>query len=329
MDKNLVRTDNIFFSIIIPTYNRSSFVVKMIDSFLKQTYPHFELIIVDDGSNDDTKAVIENINDSRIKYFWKENGERGSARNFGAKLAKGNYINYFDSDDIAYPNHLEMAQEAIMHFKDPLVFHLGYEMRNENNGLIYRHKPITGSANEKILKVNYINPNPLFVHRDTLGSVSYNSDQGISGTEDWLYHLQLIARYTLLAYDKTITNCMVLHANRSMNIYNGDAVLRRNSLLLKYLNEDSVFINKYGSKITGIAAEMHGLAALHYVLEHKRIRSLKEFYISLKLSPPLILKKRTLAILKYLILGISKADEFKTSDHNAIKNIEFFESNGN
>ena len=329
MDKNLVNSSIIFFSIVIPTYNRSSFVVKMVDSFLKQSYPHFELIIVDDGSNDNTKAVIENINDSRIKYFWKENEERGSARNFGAKLAKGDYINYFDSDDVAYPNHLEMAVEAIRHFKNPLVFHLGYEMRNENNGLIYRHKPITGSANEKILKVNYINPNPLFVHRDTLGIVCYNSDQGISGTEDWLYHLQLIARYTLLAYDKTVTNCMVLHANRSMNIYSGDAVLRRNSLLLKYLNEDSVFINKYGSKITGIAAEMHGLAALHYVLEHKRIRSLREFYISLKLSPALILKKRTLAILKYLILGVRKADEFKTNDHNAIKNIDFLESNGN
>lgn len=325
MDKSLVNNDDIFFSIVIPTYNRSYFVLKIVESFQKQSYSNFELIIIDDGSTDNTRAIIESINDSRIKYFWKENGERGSARNYGAKLATGNYINYFDSDDIAYSNHLEKAVEAIKQLKYPMMFHLGYEMRNENKELIYRHKAINGSANERILKVNYINPNPLFVHRDTLSNVTYNCDPKISGTEDWLYHLQLIARYTLLAYDNTVTNCMILHAKRSMNIYSGDAVLQRNALLLKYLNEDVVFKNKYGNKLTGISAEMHGLAALHYVLERKRIKTFKEFYKSLKLRPNLILKKRTLAIVKYLILGIGKADNLKTNDHNSIKNIEFLD----
>lgn len=325
MDKNLERNGDIFFSIVVPTYNRSSFVGKIVESFQKQSYTNFELIIVDDGSSDNTRTVIESINDSRVKYFWKKNGERGSARNFGAKLAKGDYINYFDSDDIAYPNHLEKAVEGIKHLAYPMLLHLGYEMRNEKSELIYRHKAIKGNANERILKVNYINPNPLFVHRDTLRKVTYNCDQRISGTEDWLYHLQLIARYPLLAYDNTVTNCMILHANRSMNIYSGDAVLQRNTLLLRYLNQDVIFKSKYGNKFTGIAAEMHGLAALHFVLERKRIKALKEFYKSLRMRPALMLKKRTLAILKYLLLGIGKSDNFKTNDHNAIKNIEFLD----
>lgn len=329
MDQNLVQNDHIFFSIIIPTYNRAAFVVKMVESFQRQSYQHFELVIVDDGSTDNTRAIIEKLNDERIRYFWKEKGERGSARNFGAKLAKGDYINYFDSDDIAYDNHLETAVEGIKHFKYPMLIHLGYEMRNEKNDLIYRHKPIMDNANEKILKVNYINPNPLFVHRNTLNTVSYNCDQKISGTEDWLYHLQLIARYNLFAYDTVVTNCMILHANRSMNVYSGDAVLQRNDLLIGYLKKDEVFKNKYSDKFTGIAAEMHGLAALHYVLERKRRNALTEFYNSLKLKPTLILKKRTLAIVKYLIIGIGKRDNFNTNDHNAIKNIEFLDKERN
>src|SRR5688500_3798223 len=96
----------ILFSIVIPTYNRSVFIKKIVDCFINQSYSNFELIVVDDGSTDDTGKVLENITDSRIRYYWKENGERGAARKFGALMSKGDYINYFDCDDIAYSNHL-------------------------------------------------------------------------------------------------------------------------------------------------------------------------------------------------------------------------------
>ena len=131
MDKNLDDNNKILFSIIIPTYNRSAFILKIIDSFLKQSYPYFELIIVDDGSNDNTAEVTGTIKDERVKYFCKENGERGAARNFGAKQATGDYINYFDSDDLAYPNHLEVACAAARKLEKPMQFHVGYEMKNE------------------------------------------------------------------------------------------------------------------------------------------------------------------------------------------------------
>ena len=306
MESNLIIKEDIFFSVIIPTYNRSPFVKKIVESFQKQTYPNFELIIVDDGSVDNTRTIIENIEDSRIKYFWKENGERGSARNFGAKQAKGNYLNYFDSDDIAYPNHLEKAVEGINLFNNPMLLHLGYEMRNENNGLLFRHKAINNNANERILKVNYINPNSLFIHSSTLNDVTYNCDRKIAGTEDWLYHLQLIARYKLIAYDEKITSCIIVHENRSMNNYCGDEVLNRNTLLLKYLSEDSIFKKRYRSKFNCITAEMHSLAALHYMLERKRWRSLKAFCISLFLRPTILLKRRTLGIAKHLILSLQR-----------------------
>lgn len=292
----------ILFSIIIPTYNRSAFIVKTIDSFLQQSYPHFELIIVDDGGNDNTGEVINKIQDERVKYVRKENGERGAARNFGARLANGEYINYFDSDDLAYSNHLAEAYRAILKQKKPMLLHLGYEMKNEQGELIHKPKQFKGIGNEEMLKLNYINPNPLFIHRETLAAVTYNCDRNLSGTEDWLYHLQLAARYDLIADTTMITSCMIQHDDRSMNIYSGEAVLKRNALLQHYLQADEQFIIKYGKSLNTISAEMHGLAALHFVLENKKRKAVQSLFKSFRLAPVLVFKRRTLAVIKYLII---------------------------
>src|SRR6187431_742724 len=99
----------IFFSVIIPTYNRAHFILEAVDSILAQNYSSFEAIIVDDGSTDNTRSVIENkyARDTRVRYFQKKNEERGAARNFGLKEAKGNYAVFFDSDDWMQPHYLD------------------------------------------------------------------------------------------------------------------------------------------------------------------------------------------------------------------------------
>ncbi len=64
---------NLFFSIIIPTYNRATFITKSINSFLKQKYKNFEIIVIDDGSTDQTRELLKQINDERIKYYFQRN----------------------------------------------------------------------------------------------------------------------------------------------------------------------------------------------------------------------------------------------------------------
>lgn len=93
-------------SIIIATFNRANFIGKAIESVLDQTYPNFELIIIDDGSTDGTANVVARYQDSRITYRWIENGERSRARNLGIKLSRGKYIAFLDSDDWYLPNKL-------------------------------------------------------------------------------------------------------------------------------------------------------------------------------------------------------------------------------
>lgn len=94
-------------SVIIPTYNRGKLIERSVRSVLNQTYKNIEVIIVDDGSTDNTKEVIESIKDERIIYYKQENGGAAKARNTGVNLATSEYIAFHDSDDVWRENKLE------------------------------------------------------------------------------------------------------------------------------------------------------------------------------------------------------------------------------
>lgn len=102
------------FSIIIPTYNRARFLPEAIRSVQDQVFEHWELIIVDDGSVDDTKQVCQPyLNDNRIKYVYQENKELNGARNTGVRHAKGAFCCFLDDDDRFLPEHLTVLSSAI------------------------------------------------------------------------------------------------------------------------------------------------------------------------------------------------------------------------
>lgn len=89
-----------YFSVIIPSYNRAHIIKRAIQGVLEQTFQDFEIVIVDDGSVDNTEKIIQEYsNDKRIKYVFQNNSGVCAARNFGAKLAKGEFLVFLDSDD--------------------------------------------------------------------------------------------------------------------------------------------------------------------------------------------------------------------------------------
>lgn len=92
-------------SVVVPTYNRAHLIVRTIESVLAQTYREVELVIVDDGSKDDTRALLERDygKDARVRYVYKDNGGPASARNVGFRHARGEYVALLDSDDTWYP----------------------------------------------------------------------------------------------------------------------------------------------------------------------------------------------------------------------------------
>ena len=109
------------FSIIIPTYNRAKLLKVAIQSVIDQTYEDWELIVVDDGSTDETKNIVKGIKDSRIKYVYQENKKLSAARNTGVKNSVGKYICFLDDDDYYLGNHLEAFNNYLSQNNFPLI----------------------------------------------------------------------------------------------------------------------------------------------------------------------------------------------------------------
>ena len=175
---------NIFFSIVIPTYNRAKFIDKAIASLLNQKYEDFEVIVVDDGSTDNTEEVVKSFNNNKVKYYKKENQERGAARNYGAKLAKGEYINFFDSDDIAYDNHLQVALETVISNEKPDVFALNYDLLVSENK--YKNVVKFKDINKQLINKNLLSCNGVFVKKEVAIQNPFSEIRELSASEDYL-----------------------------------------------------------------------------------------------------------------------------------------------
>ncbi len=103
-----------FFSIIIPLYNRPQEIKELLQSLTKQTYTAFEVLVIEDGSQLDAKDIVQSFqNDLDLHYYFKENGGQGFARNFGFERAKGDYFVIFDSDCLIPSNYLETVRDYL------------------------------------------------------------------------------------------------------------------------------------------------------------------------------------------------------------------------
>lgn len=124
-----------FFSVIIPSYNYANFLPNTIDSVLKQSFTNFELIVINDGSTDNTDEMMEvyERENPKIKYISQKNQGVSETRNRGIKIAKGEYVYLFDSDDIMLPKALDFFHQSIK--KNPKVsVHIAqYYTIDENN----------------------------------------------------------------------------------------------------------------------------------------------------------------------------------------------------
>lgn len=130
----------ICFSVVIPLYNKERSIIRTIESVLAQTLCRFELIVVDDGSTDNSASVIRKIEDSRIRIIDKPNGGVASARNKGIEEATNEWIVLIDGDDYWLPNHLENLAKAIRMFPNKKCFYTGYTTDRTNDFSLFSSK---------------------------------------------------------------------------------------------------------------------------------------------------------------------------------------------
>jgi len=209
-------------SIILPTYNRSYCLWRSIQSILQQTYPFFELIIIDDASQDDTEKLVQEFTDPRIKFYkLKENQGPSFARNYGLKKAKGEFVAYLDSDNSWYPEFLEIIIKAYEKNPDKILLFCKKNYRlsliDENNKQIKVRDEFSKSEKYFDLKRLWhrkimIDTNTMCHRRKEIVNLG-GWDENLGFWEDWELTLRISKKYpngfmyinrTLLDYEQKI-----------------------------------------------------------------------------------------------------------------------------
>ncbi|HTC01351.1 MAG TPA: glycosyltransferase family A protein [Ferruginibacter sp.] len=295
--------DPVFFSFIIPTYNRANFIGKTIDSLLKQQYNNYEIIVVDDGSTDNTEDVIKKYAAPNFTYIKKQNAERAATRNFGASIAKGEYVNFFDSDDLAYPNHLTEAINVINKNQYPEWFHLSFELSTPEGKIIQQmENNIAPTLNPKMYTGNILSCNGVFIRRDIALKNKFNEDRQLSASEDYELWCRLAARFPLY-YSNTITSVVIDHDMRSMNKINGEPLLKRLNLLVDYLGDDKETVQYFGKNFNKIQMHAYSYIAVSLADQRKfKFISFQYLLKAFKRSTTIVTKKTFYATVKNLLL---------------------------
>lgn len=180
-------------SIVTPMYNGEKYVEETINSVLKQTYPNWEMIIVDDGSKDNGPAIVEKFAqaDNRIKLIRQKNAGSSAARNNGLKNIQGRYVSFLDSDDFWEPNFLEEQLNFIKEKKSPIVF-ASYKRINAEGKEILKPFIVPEKVNYKgLLKSCSISCLTAMFDREKTGNVFFNEAMG-SLRDDFVFWLSIL-----------------------------------------------------------------------------------------------------------------------------------------
>ncbi len=290
------------FSIIIPTYNRAELLKLTLESLLEQeTAALYEILVIDDGGTDHTAQVIQDLNADIIKYHWISNRERGAARNFGVSVAKGNYINFFDSDDIAYSNHLSLAYGLIQNNPSLDLFALSYDIKAPDNKLIT--KRILGpQVRDFILSGNDLSCNGVFIKRELSVANPFSEQRALSASEDYELWLRLAARYDFPCFP-SISHAVIHHDQRSTLLIDAEKLIKRKQIMINEARSDIKVQEKFSKGLRTLEGSTYAYIALHLALTGKHKPDvLKYFFMSLNKAPGTLFSRRGLAIIKHGLL---------------------------
>lgn len=192
-------------SIIIPTFNRAVLLKKAVESVLAQTYPDFELIIVDDGSTDNTKDLVLKL-DRRIIYLRQDNKGPASARNLGIKTSKRPFLAFLDSDDRWDSEKLEEQLKAMQGGASSPVSHTQEVWYKEGRLLNQkkRHEKPQGYIFNKCLPLCVVSMSTVMVRREVFESIGL-FDEDLPCCEDYDFWLRASIKYDFILIDKPLT----------------------------------------------------------------------------------------------------------------------------
>ena len=187
-----------FLSIIIPTFDRCEQLSRALNSVFKQTYSDYEVIVIDDGSTDDTVEMLQK-NFTQLRYFYQSNKGVSAARNKGLALAHGRWIAFLDSDDEWLPQKLEKQISLLKAKPDYKICHT--EEIWVRNGIrvnqMKKHRKTGGWIFPHCLPLCAMSPSSILIHRSVFDSIG-NFDTSLPACEDYDLWLRITAKYPVL-----------------------------------------------------------------------------------------------------------------------------------
>jgi glycosyltransferase involved in cell wall biosynthesis len=261
-----------YFSVILPTYNRAHLLPKAIQSLVDQTFGDWELIIVDDGSTDDTKAVVEKFQDERIRYVYQENQERSAARNNGINQAKGTFICFLDSDDYFLKDKLTNLYTAQQGSKNNSIWFDG--LISEHNGSQKRLPfPVIENGYNNF---EFILSNTLF-SQQICGNIEifklFQFNPSIRIGEDMELWFRIASEFTFIPIEKSYQTVILEHDDRSINIKKGNVYLEQLQTLKLILSSKQSNNVRNSIKRTTISNCQFNIAK-HFMYNNNKIKSI-------------------------------------------------------
>ncbi len=204
-------------SIIVPIYNNEKYVKKCIDSLINQTEKNIEIILINDGSDDNTEKIIRGFNDNRIKYFYQKNSGIGKTRNKGLLLSKGKYVMFIDSDDyISNDCVKKMYEFAIKNESDLVIsnFYKNINGKNEKIDIPY-FKPSSLIDNPNILNMVNLGPCNKLYKRELISNIKFDENNKY---EDVFFVISALIKAKKVSKINEYLSYYVIHSNSETTI---------------------------------------------------------------------------------------------------------------
>ena len=258
-------------SIILPTYNRADRVGKAIESVLTQTYPDFELLVIDDGSTDETEEVVTRYGDKRVHYYrMAENGGQSKARNCGMQMAQYDYLAFEDSDDLWRPEKLKVQMEVMQGAEHDvgMVYHKFRYDLGEGRGMVLPDEKIplerkSGNIYEQLLWDNMVGMPTMLLKKECVNVVG-GLDESLKCLEDYDFALRIAQKYKAI-----FINEIYLDATYSVSgVSGGDTgqYLIASGLLLAKYKADYVATDTFNHRVEIILRDAEKLGVTEMVV---------------------------------------------------------------
>lgn len=267
-------------SVIIPVYNGEKTIRETIESVLNQSCRDFELLVINDGSQDRTLEIVESIQDPRLKVFSYPNAGQSTSRNRGIALATGEYISFIDADDLWTPDKLEAQVKVLQENPQAAVAYSWTNWIDESSQLLGKGSHITekGEVFAKLLLNDFVaNGSNSLIRRQALTEVG-GFDASVTPAEDWDMWLRLAAHYEFVAVPSSQILYRISPNSASFNVWKMEAsslkviekAFAQAPESLQYLKRKSLG-NRYKyltyKSIEGYPERKKGLTAIRFLLQ--------------------------------------------------------------